>query len=48
MISHPAIESWIPCQIMVGAQLRHEPEFERVESHQIDSLKHLTMGYLFC
>ena len=29
---------------MVGAQRRHEPEFERVESQQIDSLKHLTDG----
>ena len=27
---------------MVGAQRRHEPEFERVESQQIDSLKHPT------
>ena len=27
-----------------GAQRRHEPEFERVESHQIESLKHLRDG----
>ena len=27
-----------------GAQRRHEPEFGGVESHQIESLKHLTDG----
>jgi hypothetical protein len=32
------------CPSETGAQRRHEPEFERIESHRIESLKHLTDG----